>query len=179
MPDEEEMTLEKLAEYAKTFFDVKTRGEGRDAERIYVMADRHPTWIYDMLFVVHDKGGWLPDDFKYEYIMAALDLLADGVDPDEPQIEPDVYTSDLMKWFTSHGNRTSYVDEAVNEFGWDKDRGVERAIAMGQLMEREEIFHMVLDALKGRLRDIELGEEEVFKKRGGGSESWQDWSPEK
>lgn len=175
---EEEMNLEKLAERAKDFFEVKTRGEGREAESFYKLADRHPTWVYDMVYAVHDKGEWFPDDIKYDYIVAALDLIEDGVDPDEPQIEPDVYNSDLIKWLASNGTRTTYVDEAVSDFGWSDNQGIIGALANGQQREREEVFHRVHEALKERLREIERGEEEVFKKRGGKTEGWQDWVPE-
>jgi hypothetical protein len=172
------MNLERLADYVLKFFKSKERGEGREAKSIYVLEDRHPTWVYDMVYAVHDKGKWFPDDIKYDYIVAALDLFSEGVDPDEPQIEPDVYNSDLIKWLASHGNRTTYVDEAVSNFGWDENGGVISALSNGQLMEREEVFHRVHEALEERLRDIDLGEEEVFKKRGGKTEGWQDWVPE-
>jgi hypothetical protein len=44
-------------------------------------------------------------------------------------------------------------------------------------MEREEVFHMVHEALEERLREIERGEEEVFRIRGI-VKGWQEWVPE-
>lgn len=177
---EEEMDIQKLAEYALTFFESKTRGEGEDAERIYVPALRHPTWIKDMMFAIHEDGRWFPDDFKYQYTVDALDYLAEGNDPEDPQFEADPYTSDLIKWLGSHNLRTVYVDDAVKDYGWSEDAGIEGALASGQVKEKDEIFRMVVDALKERLDDIEAGIEEEFrdkKEKGGGKGGVLDWEP--
>lgn len=170
MPDETD--IQKLAEYANRFFERKKRGE----EDFYALKDRYPTWIYDMVFQVHDKGHWTPDDYKYLYVVEALDHLLEGMNPEEPELESDVYTSDLLKWFSSHRERMGIVDEAVKEMGWDEERGIEGAIALGQWREKEEVFRLVVEALEERLRDIEAGIGEGFRSKGK-TEGVLDWEP--
>lgn len=170
MPDETE--IQKLSEYANQFFVSRKHGE----DSIYLLRDRYPTWIYDMVYAVHDKGNWYPDDYKYQLIVEALDHLSEGMNPEEPELEADVDTSDLLKWFSSHRERMGIVDEAVDEFGWDKERGIEGAISMGQWREKEDVFRRVVEALRERLNDIESGTPEEFKNRGR-TEGVLDWEP--
>lgn len=163
--------IEELAEYALKFFKTTQRGE----ETIWVLKDRHPTWIYDMVYAVHDKGQWMPDDYKYEYVADTLHALSEGQDPEEGvfEIEPDVYTSALQKWLTSHAYRSTYVDDAVRALGYPEEGGLDRALMMGQVAEKEEVWRRVVQALEDRLEAIELGEAETWRKRG----SKKGWSP--
>lgn len=156
------MEIQELAEYAKSFIESKTRPEG---EMFWSMKDRRPDWIRDMVTAVHDNGSWLPDDFKYQMIVQSLDLLSEGVDPEEPQLEPDVYTHDLNKWFVSHLERAGYVDEATADMG-HSDQGVVGDLMMGQIREKEEIFNRVVQALRERLEAIERDEPETFEESG-------------
>jgi hypothetical protein len=177
---EEEIDIQKLSAYARTYFAAKKRGEGSQRERFYTLEDRYPTWVYEMVKAVHDDGEWLPDDYKYEYIVDALDLLSEGVDPDDPQLEADVYTSDLLKWFSSSGRRLDLVDEAMQEaFGWeiDEKRGIEGMISAGQWYEKDQVFRRVVDSLQKRLEEIENGEREIFSGRSGDSEGPLEWYP--
>lgn len=170
------MEISELAKYAGSFFLTKTRvpeTPGAEGKRYVSMKKRRPTWISDMVKKVHDNGNWFPEDYKYEYIDQSLDLLADGVNPEEPQLEADVYTSDLYEWFTSHSERAGYVDEATKSIG-HSEQGIVGDFMMGQLQEREEVFRLVVDSLTERLKEIDLGEDEVFE---GPKKSPLDWSP--
>lgn len=172
------MTIEELAEYAKSFFTTTQRPDGT---RIYVLKDRYPSWVYRMVYKAHDDGNWLPDDYKYEYVVETLDALSEGRVPEEgmTEIEPDVYTRDLQNWLTSHRERSAYVDEAVREMGYP-DQGLDQAFMFGQIAEKEEVWRIVVSALEERLEAIELGEEEEMEsrapKKGRGGRR-QDWSP--
>jgi hypothetical protein len=170
--------IQKLAEYAGKFFERNKRGDGD--EEFYSLKDRYPDWLYKLVHKAHDDGEWMPDDYKYLYVVEALDHLSEGMDPEEPEINADVYTSDLMKWFSSNGRRIQVVDEAMEELGreFDKERGIEGAIAQGQWYEKESIFRMVAEALQARLEEIEAGVSEVFRKRRSGDpEGVLDWEP--
>jgi len=176
VPDETD--LQKLAEYALKFFQSKKRREARDDDDIYYfMAERIPKWIYDMVYAVHEDGRWIHDDHKYLYIIDALNYLSEGNNPETPELEADVYTSDLIKWLGSHNFRTIYVDDAVKLHGWDEQAGIEGALAWGQIAEREEVFGIVLDKLNDRLEEISKGVRETFLKPGGNAEGVMDWKP--
>lgn len=175
------MTIEELADYAKDFFEQKRRDDGSS---YWKLKDDYPTWVREMLFRIHDKGHWLPDDYKYEFAVDALYALAEGQDPEEGayEIEPDVYTNALHKWLTSHPYRSTYVDEAVREFGWPKEGGLDQALMGGQVLEKQEVWRLVLDALNERLEEIELEEPEVMRseeerRRRKPGQRRQDWSP--
>jgi hypothetical protein len=173
----EETDIQKLAEYAGKFFELHKRGDEGDEETFWVAKERHPVWIYEMNYKVHDNGKMLRDDYKYQYIVEALNYVSEGNDPEEPQFEADPYTSNLLAWLGSNSERLWFVDEAVRDFGWDKERGIEGAIATGQVMEKEKVFRSVVNALEERLKAIEAGEMEIFKTRSGGVEGPFDWWP--
>lgn len=178
MPEETE--IQKLAEHALKFFTSKRRPPARngdEGELFYLPTERQPVWIFDMMYDIHEKGRWFPDDYKYLYTVEALNYISEGNDPDSPELEADVYTSDLIKWLASHTFRPDYVDEAVKLHGWDDNGGIVTAIAWGQIAEREEVFREVVDHLNERLKAIENGEREVFRDRKGKPEGVMDWEP--
>lgn len=164
------MDIKELAEYARSFFGAKEAPEPRGT--FYVAEERIPTWIYDMIYAIHDNGDWLPDDYKYEFIVDSLDSLAEGADPEDPQLEADVYTSDLLKWFTSHGKRPGLVDEAVEQMG-HSPQGILEDIGLGQWYEKDQVFNQIVQALRKRIEEIESGIEEEFRGQG----SVKDWRP--
>jgi len=165
------MDIKELAEHARSFFESKTRPNSE--EIFWSMTRRHPSWVRDMLFHIHDDGDIFPDDYKYEYVVDFLDLLSDGVDPEEPQLEPDPYTHDLLKWLGSHSVRIGYVDEAAEDFGHSANGGVVGDIMQGQVREKEEVFNLVVEALKDRLEAIEGGVEDEFEGDPKGVKEWR------
>lgn len=164
------MDIKELAEHARSFFKTKTRpGE---TENIWVHKERYPAWIREMLFSVHDNGKIMPDDYKYEYTVNALDALVEGMDPDEPELEADVYSSALLAWLSSHLERAGYVDEATKDMG-HSDQGIMGDIMSGQWREKEEVFGIVVQALRKRLDAIEDGVRETFETDPRGVKEWR------
>jgi hypothetical protein len=173
------LDIVELAEHARKYFVQDRRlpqKPGEEGNLFYKTKDRHPKWIHDLVFRIHDEGQWFPDDYKYEYLVDALDALSEGIDPDEPQIEADPYNHDLITWLASHGERAGIVDEAVVDFG-RSDQGIIGDIASGQVYEKEGIFRSVVDALRARLEAIEEGEPERFVEKGGEPSGPKEWSP--
>jgi hypothetical protein len=171
------LEIDELAKYAGSFFVTKTRPTDKpraEGASFIALKKRRPTWVVEMVKRVHDDGKWFPDDYKYEYTDQALNVLATGMNPEEPELEADVYTSDIYKWFTSHLERSAYVDEATKEWG-HSDQGIVSDLMMGQVREKEEVFRLVVDALEERLKDIELGVDESWE--GGTKKGPLEWSP--
>ncbi len=162
------MRIDELAAYARKFFTKKERDGG---ERFWSFGKRYPEWLRAMVREAH--GGMMPEDYKYEYVVDTLDALEEGIDPDEPQLEPDPYYSDLNRWFASHIERAGYVDEAVGDFG-HSDQGIHGDIGYGQLREKEEVWGIVVQKLRDRLEAIEMDEPEVFE---GPKKGVKEWSP--
>lgn len=142
-------TLPDAAGEAAFFLRFGTRPDG--GEYVHTK-DGTPEWVTEMIRKAHG-GDMLPDDYVYSTVREALDWIIDGGTEDNAEEfadMTDVYNSDLMAWLGSHAGRTSYVDEAVEEFGWPKD-GIMQAVMMGQYMERREILGHVLDYLDCRV----------------------------
>jgi hypothetical protein len=132
------------AQEARDWFETATRP---DDSRYWRKKHECPEWIEEMVHAAHDDGDMLPDDYRYEYIVNALDLLADGVDPAEPEIEADPYTHDLTEWMGSHSWRREYVNDAIKDLDI---KDINHAMMEGQVAEKTEIFHAVVRALEER-----------------------------
>lgn len=109
--------------------------------------DGAPEWVRDMVYEAH--GDMLPDDYRYGFVVAALDLLRESLVADEARdmIEADPYTGQLLQWVASNLSRTGYVDEAMDDMGV---KGFVPALAVGQWLERCEVFDVVHGALLKR-----------------------------
>ena len=117
--------------------------------------------MQDLCFDAHGDGAMLPNDWRYEYIREACDRLAEASDEDEARdsmAEPDTYTSHLLAWLASGGGRLNYCDEALATYG--KVESTEALIAIGQTLEREEVFGQVLAFLEAYADDLEDLEDE-------------------
>ena len=143
------MTIQELAqEWLDWFVWDKDR-------EIYYLKENAPSELLGAVRMAH--GDMLPDDYKYEYIVGALEAIAD-YDGDEDDIEEladdleaDCYDSDLLEWLNSHSIRTWYVDKAVEEMG--HGGGIMEDIAMGQVEEKREVFFTVLEDLREKLEE--------------------------
>ncbi|HUM42868.1 MAG TPA: hypothetical protein PKI14_07970 [Fervidobacterium sp.] len=143
------MTIQKLAEeWLEWFVWDKDR-------EIYYLKENAPYELLEVVRMAH--GDMLPDNYKYEFIVEALEAIAD-YDGDEDDIEEladdleaDCYDSDLLEWLNSHSIRTWYVDKAVEEMG--HGGGIMEDIAMGQVEEKREVFFTVLEDLRENLEE--------------------------
>jgi hypothetical protein len=149
-------TLQELAVEASGWFTRHKRNEtDSDNDAIYVLKDGHPDWVKELAHKAH--GDMLPDDWRFEFIVGALDALAENPDPDDITMDSDVYTHDLLAWLSSRIDRTSYVDEAVGEYLGDKwpDGGITTAIGWGQIQEKTEVLGLVRSYLEDRLEEVQ------------------------
>lgn len=152
MTKTKERTLQTVAAEWLEKFETVTKGEGDQAYRIWVLKDHNKMKgpVYEMVRAAH--GDMLPDDYKYEYIVDALERLAEGYDDEGDEIEADVYNSALLDWLGSHLERAGYVEDAVKEWGMDsKSFDLFTAIGFGQVFEKREVFFIVKAAIEKEL----------------------------
>jgi hypothetical protein len=99
----------------------------------------------------------LPDDYRYKYIVDALNAFSEYDNADEAidEVEADPYTKDLLDWLSSHSYRVAYADDAVKEIGYSEDGGIMQAAALGQIAEKHEVYQSVLASLQARLGVLE------------------------
>jgi len=149
------------------------------SRKVYIESDRTPglkgwskfedleEWERDLCREAH--GDMLPEDWRYEFIIDALDVIAEfegdegdiGESFDESHDGMYCYTSQQTGWLHSRNDRQYYVDQATREFGSQRD--VMSLVVMGMYMEAREVFESVLASLQKRveeLADEELNEEE-------------------
>lgn len=140
-------TVQNRAAEARAFFIFqKKRGATSDDNEIWMLKDKAPHWITQLVRDAH--ADYAPDDYRYEYIVDALELLSESEDPDEAReaLEADIYTSDLTEWLASNISRVGYLSEVLEEFP-DTDDGFD-LLSRAQYQERSEIFDSVLDSLE-------------------------------
>lgn len=125
-----------------------------DKTECWAVEGNAPEWVKNLVWSVHNKVDILPEDFRYLFIVEALEAIVEN--PEEPDIiwEPDVYTSELLKWLDACPSyRMGLVDKAVSEFGWN---GLFQALQAGQLMEKEEVLQLVREFLENEVEEEEF-----------------------
>jgi len=130
-----------------SFHTVKCDKDRQPNEFFYLKNDDAPQWVIDMAKEVH--GDMLPDDYKYAYIVDALEALAEADDVDNARSiihdSVDIETYRLFHWVQSHTERLGRANDASDEFVLDT---IEGFLTAGQYIERDEVFTIVLDTLE-------------------------------
>jgi len=155
-------TIKQLAEQMSQAFEVRTRDNG---DKFRCLKDDCPEWMDDVVSDAH--GSMLADDWRYEFIENAVDKISeaddDASDDDlsdlEYELEADVYTSDLTGWLHSRADRLGWLDQATEESGGEFDSAF-NLLSAGQLLEKQEVFRLVLDSLRELASDEDEAEEE-------------------
>ena len=57
----------------------------------------------------------------------------------------EIYTTEIFKWYAQSAERLYFADDAINDFGYDKEGGIIKALQMGIYKCLEEFAHAVLD----------------------------------
>jgi hypothetical protein len=143
-------TMER-ATLARSFFETAKRDNGVE---YYRTTDDAPEWVSPLLCrAAH--GGMLPDDYRYQFIVDALDILSETDDDDEiaERLDGDVnvYYAGQAAWLASHIERFGYCEDAAKEYGMPEPFNLSALLMMGQLAERRE----VLDAVRAFLADMD------------------------
>src|SRR5690606_2692161 len=143
-------TIQELAGEALEYFVLKERTDG---EAFWAVKEDAPLWVRDLCFKAHDNGEILPDDWRYRFIVEALETLSECDDPYDIQIETYSYAGELLKWFSSSLNRLQWVEEAVEGMDWGDRFDMLIALQAGQLMEKEEVFGLVREFLETKIEE--------------------------
>jgi len=134
-------TVQDAARMMVEAFTIDARDNG---EKYYHLQDGSPEWMTEVCHKAH--GDMFPDDWRYEFISDAVDMLAES-DIDDCQAEADIYTAQLTAWLASRTDRFAYCDDFASELGGDDGDTLSR-ISGGQWMERDEVLHIVAQALE-------------------------------
>lgn len=144
-------TLQSLAKEMSLAFESATRPQTGESFR--KLRDDAPEWMTTVCRLAHDHAKLLPDDWRYAFIEEAVDALAEHEDSAGAfvSLEPDLYTSQLTAWLHSLNSRVYFLGDALAEYGFFRDGF--QLLAAAQLVEKREVFHQVLDALRAASDD--------------------------
>jgi hypothetical protein len=147
-------TVQQLAKVARCAFSFEKREDGSE---YWTHGRNAPAWIDQLTTEAHGgtgPGGMGADDYRYKFIVHALDELEEVDDVDEAghnwDFEP--YLSRLADWLGSHNHRFSYCDEWAEEYGQPED--TYHRLAGGHLFERLEVLDMVRGSLEAHLATL-------------------------
>ena len=124
--------LQDKANEALKYFEKHDRKDGHPA---WFLVDSAPGWVGDIVIAAHDEGDMFPDDWRYQFVVESLGALIDNDDPDDIEIDADIYTYDLLRWLSSRNSRCDYVDDAVADFG-HAENGILGEIGRASCRER-------------------------------------------
>ena len=145
-------TVQELAKLARCAFSLETRPDGSE----YWTANRcAPDWISELVRTAHGDMFFL-EDYKYQFIVDALDELEEAEDLDEAghQWDFEPYLSRLADWLGSHNHRFSYCDDWAEEIGFANVKDTYYLLAGGHLQERLEVLHSVRASLEAHLATL-------------------------
>lgn len=169
-PSEE--TVSSRATAALLWFH-KGPTEGEMVREAWYAEREAPEWIRELSYAGHDDGtpgGQFPNDHRYEFIVEALNALAnagdgrDSLDEARDSLEADIYTADLTAWLASRVDRYGYCDEAVSEMGGEGTDTLER-MRLGQLHEKHEVFDAVRAFLETQAEEMNATQENAREAR--------------
>ncbi len=138
--------FESLKDAAKEFHSYFEIAQRADNTSFIRLREGSPDWAVQIVRQAH--GDMMPDDYRFEYAMIAAEMLWNYDDPDDVELQPDVYTSDLLDWLRSRNDRTTYIDDAIRDYG--KAEQFDQDMMIAQTLEREE----VLGSVRGSLEDM-------------------------
>ena len=99
------------------------------------------------------------DDFRYEFLETSLTLFGeveewedDALERSEP--EPEIYTSNALRWLAADCNHVHYVDEFRSEFG--SAESVTQEIIGGMWLEQREVHYAVRATIESLFEETEM-----------------------
>ncbi len=152
-------TVQDLAKMARCAFSLERRDDG---SKYWTHGREAPEWIQDLARAAHGTPSMLAEDYRFAFIVEALDALEESEDTDEARsgYEFEPYHSRLADWLGSHAHRFEYCDEWAEEMGQPED--TYQRLAGGHLQERLEVLELVRGSLAAHLETLDDGPEEKF-----------------
>ena len=81
---------------------------------------------------------YLREEREHNKSMDLSDFISEWADS-----HTEVYTTEVFKWYSQSAERLHFADEAISEFGYDKDGGIVKALQMGIYKCLEEFAYAV------------------------------------
>lgn len=159
MPDT--IDIPTLAAQALEGFELSYRDNGDVYRRL---ADHAPDWIGNLVYAAHDDGQFLPDDWRYDTIVAALEYMSEpACDFDAEEFadsQVDTYYRSQLDWIAAApSQRADYCAEEFNESGAsDLSSPVWDLLGLGQYREARTVFETIEAFLSDHIDALEAEE---------------------
>ena len=146
--------MKNLGEFVQTLvssFQIKTRDDGTT---FYCANDDAPDYVRDLCYDVH--GGMMPDDYKYQFLVEALEYIDDNLDPLDDNLDcidpydacdPDCMNSDLLRWVSSNLTRMHYCDNVLQDYQLDQ---LAHMLMQAQQAERVEVMQDAINWIESQ-----------------------------
>lgn len=144
-------TVQTAATEALAYFHKNTRADGTDYWYLGGASDDDstPEWLTELVWSAHNDGDYMPDDYRYRFIVEALSDYAENADATDVYPEADVYTHDLLLWLASNLMRTEYVDAIIDEHaGSVCPNNITGILQYAQYEEKDEVYRSVWRSLE-------------------------------
>ncbi len=147
--------IKQAATVALEWFVKQALIDGREApvKEIWVRKDGTPPIAEDLVREAHGED-FLPDDYRYEFIIEALSAISETENLGDIVLEPDISSNDRLSWLASNLNRIQYVDEALGEYMPFEGLGIMEIIGTGQAMEKSEVLDLIMNFLDKNAGEI-------------------------
>ncbi len=146
-------TIQELAEQYYQEFETVQREDGSS---YYRRKNWRNNTSGDLLYELcrNARNDMPQDDYKYEFIIEVLAIIADSAcgfeEEAHEQVEANYYTSALTHWLHSDVHRIRYLDDALSEF---QPCDGFQLLALAQKAEKDEVFYSVLADLEKIIKD--------------------------
>ena len=149
------MTLRELASWYEARLMRDKREDGSEFWKFECDDPAEDERCRALAFAAHGDGDMLPDDWRYAFIQEALTALSEADDPDDVDLEADIYTADLTRWLGSRASRYQWCDEAQEEGLLGEGASMVDRMQVGQYLEKREVLSLVRAHLESELEDQE------------------------
>lgn len=163
MMDTKTTTIQERAQWHLANFERGDRDSEASDGKIWQVKDRldHVETVALALAAHTDPDGdlMLPDDWRYEYIVDALNLITESTElPEYGEddwndiaygIEGEIYNDKLSAWLASHLYRAAYTDEACD--GIDGGHDTFTRLTLGNAYEQRFVFESVLAFIQNEI----------------------------
>jgi hypothetical protein len=138
-----------------SYLTTKTFNANQTDERtIIVKTDGAPSWVGDIIHGVHtNQERFFPSDSIYMFIRESAWAIMEAEEINDLnevyevafEIEPDIYTHDLMKWAVEHVEFLQ--DEDIFLEAKEMSNTIQDCISFAQYTHKQQIFDEVVNAL--------------------------------
>ena len=148
----------KALDFALAFREVH-RDNGTSFQ---MLPESAPAWMHDAVKLAHD--GEFPNDWRFAKVREIALWLHEQESLDSAREDAmeaadamsNIYTGQLLEWYSADPSRLSYCDQYRDEFGNSATDSTSLLLGAAQAYAIEQMVQVILNACEARAVEIEL-----------------------